>query len=710
MPDVVDFSQVSADFFPMMGVKTLLGRPIKAADEQAGGQRVAVLSYRLWQEDFGGDSNVLGRTLLIDDEPYRVIGVMPPNFDLGISGKGLWKPLMPDPKSGLNRDYRFYSIAARLKKGVSIKQANAQLKTISARLSAEYPKEEKDLDLTAVGVKDQMVTRVRAGLLILLGAVGFVLLIACVNVSALLVARAWARQREIAIRKALGATRPRLIRQMLSESVLMAIVSGALGLLFAASAIGAVRVIAPPYTPRIDLVRLDGNVLWFTLGISLLAAVVFGIAPALQATARRMGYGLKEGLGGSSAACAPRQRHFLRGALVAAEVSLAVILVLGAALMVRSFEKLMHVDTGIRSDHVLTMLVVFSDGVCGAKTPDACAGPYEDVLGRIESLPEVQSAAISQGYALMGGRYVVSDLYVEGSPDNQMATKGAHLGSFLSHHAVTPSYFETMGIRLLAGRDFTSADTDTSVRVAIVNQKFAADFLSGNPLGQRVAVTKDKTGNLEWMQIVGVVSDDRDASLEGAPEPLFYQSARQVGYWGTRNFVIRTSGNPLAIAPAIEKQVWAVDKNAPIEGIRTMDQNIANSAAEPRFETSLLASFGGLGLLLAVAGIYGVMSYAVAQRTHEIGVRIALGASRSDVLRLVVGGGTKVALIGIVSGLAVSWALTRLLRSLLFEVSPTDPVTFVGVGVLLLVVAMAACYVPARRAMRVDPMVALRHE
>ena len=711
MPDTSDISEVSADFFPMMGVKPLLGRPITAADEQGGGQRVAVLSYRMWQEDFGGDANVLTRTFLVDGTPYRVIGVMPPEFNLGV-GKGFWKPLMPSPKIASSRaaGARYYSIVARLKKGVTLKQASAQLQIISARLAAEYPETEKGLDLEAEGIKDQMVTQVRAGLLILLGAVGFVLLIACVNVSALLVARAWTRQREMAIRRALGATRLRLVRQMLSESVLLAIAGGALGLLFAASSIGVICAIAPPYTPRIERVRLDSNVLWFTLGISLLAAMLFGIAPALQASARRMGHGIKEGLGGSFATGAPGKRRLLRGSLVTAEVSLAVIVVLGAALMVRSFEKLMHVDTGIRTDHVLTMHARFSHAVCSAKTADACAGPYEDALGRIQSLSGVQSAAISQGFALMGGRYVVDDLYVEGSSDNQMAKKGAELGAFLSHHSVTPSYFETVGIRLLEGRNFTNVDTDKSALVAIVNQRFASDFLNGNALGQRIAVTKDKAGNPEWMQIVGVVSDDRDTSLKKDPEPLYYQPARQVGYIGTGDFVIRTSGNPLAIAPVIEKQVWAVDSNAPILGLRTMDQNIANSAAEPRFQSSLLTSFGALGLLLAMIGLYGVMSYAVVQRTHEIGVRMALGASRLDVMRLVVGEGAGLALIGVASGLAASWALMRFLRSLLFEVSPTDPVSFAGVGVLLMFVAIAASWIPARRAMRVDPMVALRHE
>jgi len=359
---------------------------------------------------------------------------------------------------------------------------------------------------------------------------------------------------------------------------------------------------------------------------------------------------------------------------------------------------------------VLTMHVMFSHAVCGMKTADACAGPYEDVLGRIQSLSSVRSAAISQGFALMGGRYVVDDLYVEGSPDNEMATKGARVGTFLSHHTITPSYFETVGIRLLEGRDFTNADTDTSDHVAIVNRKFASDFLTGNSLGRRIAVKKDKAGNPQWMQIVGVVSDDRDLSLKKDPEPLYYQPVRQVGYYGIVDFVIRTSGNPLAVTPAVEKQVWAVDSNAPVIGVRTMEQNIANSAAEPRFQSSLLASFGALGLLLAIAGIYGVMSYAVVQRTHEIGVRMALGASRWNMMQLVVGEGARLALIGVASGLAASWALMRFLRNLLFEVSPTDPLTFTSVGVLLMLVAIAASWIPARRAMRVDPMVALRHE
>jgi putative ABC transport system permease protein len=712
MPDLTNVSEVSGDFFAMLGGHAIIGRPILPEDEADKGKQVAVLSYELWQQDFGGDSNVLSRSLLVEDKPYEIVGVMPKGFTFGFNsfqGKGLWTPLIVNPKYAGRRDYGFYLGLALLKKGVSRNQAAAQLKTLSARLASAYPKTDKNLDLIADSPKEDMVERVRAGLLILLGAVGFVLLIACVNVSSLLVARAWTRQREIAIRKALGATRLRLVRQLLSESAILAILGGALGLLASSWTIRVLRALAPPYTPRIESVRIDANVLLFTLGASLLAAILFGIAPALQASARRIGSGPRDAVGVSLAAGATPRRHVLRGILVSAEVALALILVLGAGLMLRSFEKLVHVPVGFRTDHILTMHANSSDAVCGYKSPEQqCESAKEEILRRIQSLPGVQGAAISQGYAMLGGGYAVTDLYVEGSSENVMAAQAGKLGSSLLYHAITTDYFDVLGMRILEGRKFNDADESDAPAVAIVNQSFAGAFLPANPLGKRFAVSTDKQGNPQWMQVVGIVADNRDTALKSAPGPLFYRPATQYGFSNVSDYVVRTTQDPMALAPAIEKQIWSIDKDAPIQEIQTMDQHIANSAAEPRFQTLLLASFGLIGLVLSIVGVYGVMSYAVVQRTHEIGVRMALGARPSDVLRLIVGEGAKLALAGIAIGLGASWGLSRFLRSLLFEVAPTDPVTFAAVSVLLLIVAIAACYLPARKALRVDPVTAMR--
>jgi putative ABC transport system permease protein len=714
MPDFVNTSQVSADFFALLGGRPIVGRPILAEDEQDGGKRVAVLSFAMWRQDFGGDANVLNRSFLVDDKPYQIVGVMPRQFTLGLTGSegmGFWTPLLPDPKSVGRRDARGYLALALLRRGANLKQAEAQLTTLSGRLAATYPKTDKNLDLIATSVQSETVERVRTGLIVLLGAVGFVLLIACVNVSALLVARAWTRQREIAIRKALGATRMRLVRQLLSESAILSLTGGALGLLASVWGVRLLRAIAPPYTPRIEQIRIDANVLWFTLGISILAAVLFGTAPALQASAGRMGGSAQDGLGGSLARGITPRRRVLRGALVATEVSLALILVLGAALMLQSFEKLIHVDTGIRTDHVLVMNASSMDQVCSYKSPaEQCEAAKTEILRRIRSLPGVQMAALSQGYALLGGGYAVSDLYVEGSPDNLMVAQGAKLGPSLLYHAITPDYFEILGIRVLAGRKFNDRDSAASPPVAIVSKTFAEMFLPADPLGKRIAVSKDKQGNAKWIEVVGVVSDDRDTRPQLDPAPLYYLPASQYGYSNVSDYIVRTSQDPVALAPAIEKQIWSVDKDAPIRGIRTMDQSVAISVAEPRFETSLLVSFGVMGLLLSIVGVYGVMSYAVVQRTHEIGVRMALGAKPSSVMLLVVWDGLRLAAIGVASGLAVSWGLARFLRSLLFEIAPTDMPTFAAVAVLLIGVALAACWIPARRATKVDPMVALRYE
>jgi len=670
-------------------------------------------------DSFGGDSSIVGRSIFVGDRPYSIVGVMPREFELGVdwtgeSDEGLWMPLVPSPSDPQNRGRSGGSIVVRLRKGAALSEATAQLKTLSARLAAGHPKNERGLQLVAESPKLEILAGLRTGLLILLGAVGFVLLMASVNVSALLVARGWTRQKELAIRQALGATRLRIVRQLFSESVLLAIAGGALGLLFSVWGIRVLRAIAPPNTPRVDRLRLDGNVLWFTLGISLLAAILFGLLPALQASSRRMGGVLKEGLGGSFAGAATRQRHSLRRALVIAEVALAVILVVGGALMARSFDKLMNVNTGVRADHVLTMQVHLSDLSCDGKDwGTKCLLTTENILDGIISLPGVERAALSSGGPLQGGLEIPAGhypgeppgigLYAEGQRGDQLSAGG------ITCRAVTPGFFATLGVQLLKGRDFVAADLKNANPVAIVSEEFARKYIPGNPLGKRFSTDDDASGRRVWMEIVGEVNDTRDRAVtEFVDGPTFYTPLQFASdRW---EIIARTSANPISMVPAIERAVLSVDKDAPISSIKTVDQLVSESAAQPRFQTVLLGSFAALGLLLAVIGIYGVISYSVVQRTHEIGIRLALGAQRSEILGLIVGHGARLALIGVAIGIGGSFALTRLMRTMLYGVSATDPITFIGVSILLIFVALAACYIPARRASRVDPLVALRYE
>jgi putative ABC transport system permease protein len=719
VPKQVSAARISSDYFPMLGVKPLLGRPILPEDTQPGSNQVTVLSYRLWMDEFGGDIDIVGHDTSVDHKPYTVIGVMPREFGAGIlfsyqvdsydgSVNGMWVPQIPLLSGTPNRGYPI--IIARLKKDATLAQANAQLQPLSARFAATYPAGAKGLKLFVKSFDLGIDPQVRTGLLILLGAVGFVLLMACVNVTSLLVARSWTRQRELAIRKALGATRLRILRQLLAESLLLALAGGALGLFLSLWGIHLLRVLAPPNTPRMDFIRLDGNVLWFTMGISLLVAVLVGLAPALQASSRRTGGTLKEGLGGSFARVAMKPSHRLRSALVVLEVLLAVIVVVGGALMGRSFYKLMSLSTGFSAKHVLTMQVRFSDLICNNKDmATKCSLAAEDVLDRIRSLPGVQRAALSLGGPFSGGfstgHYAGSGrsgLYVEGQRGDQLPAD-----QWIFGRDVTPGFFAALGIRLLKGRHFEPRDSTS--RVAIVSEGFARRYIPGDPLGKRFSTNEDKDGNHPWMEIVGVVNDVRDRAVQESPGPAYYRLFALDGNVSFR-IIAQTSANPMPLAPAITRVVQSVDKDAPITHIETVDQIIANSVAEPKFQAALVGSFGALGLLLAIIGIYGVISYSVVQQTHEIGVRMALGAQRRDILHMILREGMLLAITGIAIGIGGALGLTRVLRSMLFEIEPTDPATFVGVAIFLTIAALAACYIPARRAMKVDPMAALRHE
>jgi predicted permease len=712
VPEIVQGAKVSDDFFPLLGVLPLLGRIVTAGDTQPGQERVVVLSYALWKELFSGDAGVQGRKITLNGQTYTVIGVMPPEFEYAMAGqrdrKGLWVPLLGQA-TGAKTLPEGVDAVVRLQKGISLPAFNAQLKTVASRLSDHWAEFLHGANLVARSVKPDF-GDIQTGLEILMGAVTLVLLIACVNVSALMLGRSFGRQREIAVREALGAGRLRLVRQFLTESILLSVAGGCAGILFAAWGVGALRAIAPSDTMGIDRLQIDAHVLWFTLGVSLLTGIVFGIAPALHASAKRSGAAFNESLSGSLSRYQAGSRR-VRGALVVFEIALAVILVIGATLVARSFERLAAVELGFRTDHILTMSMTFSTSVCDASQEDnseRCMIAANEVLRRVHGMPGVQSAASVSSLPLKEGVAALM-LTVEG----QKEPAGLDAGNLIGERSVSPEYFQMMGLRMLTGRNFSDADTKNLPRVAVVNESFARRFFAGNAIGHRFneGNRKDKDGSPAWTEIIGVVSDSRDSfqsDVKVAAE--FYMPFAQSYFPGSAHIMVRTQGDPRALAAAVRQQVWSVDKNAPIADVKTMDTVVAESVAAPRFRTLLLAAFGGLGLLLAMVGVYGVISYAVTQRTREIGVRIALGARPRDVMRLVLGEGVILAAIGIGVGTVGALALARILESLLYEIKPRDPVTFVAVAIAVAAAAAAACYVPARRAMRVDPMVALKYE
>ncbi|HKS82102.1 MAG TPA: ABC transporter permease [Candidatus Acidoferrales bacterium] len=750
---------VSPDFFPLLGMKPLLGRPILPADAQPGNDRVAVLSYRLWRDLFDSDAHILGRSILIGEDNFMVIGVMPKSFDVGSgsgggeeSFDGLWTPISPSSPDLEVRRGKLTGMIARLKQGVRMSQLNAQLAAISARLAAARPPAQSQLGGLEIHPSTLKHTKFPGSadpLLILFGAVGFVLLLACINLSALLLTRAWTRQHELAIRRTLGASRSRIVRQLLCEGFLMSAAGGLLGLLFAVWGTHAIRVFAPPRTPRLEHVVIDNRVFLFAAGISILAAFLFGLAPALQATSRRIGESLTGALGNSFAAPRARQRNPLRSALIICEVALALILAAGGALMARSLYKLMNLDTGTQADHVVSMSVQLSGTLCKKPEDADCALIVRSILDAAQAIPGVRNVAVSAesspfsgGAGIPGSRYpgepLGLGLYFEGEPGNRIARGG--IGS----QYVTPGVFSTLGMRLLAGRDFEPSDirpnpvvvasesqapsskedskskraskkTDSGYwcahddpPVAIVSEHFAKEYFSGNPIGKHFTTCLDKDGSASWTQIIGVVNDVRDHSLlRISPGSAYY-----VPFQSGRSWVLlaRTSTDPMPVASALARVVLSVDKGASVSETQTLGQIVAESASQPRFDAALLGSFGLLGLIIAMVGIFGVVAFSVEQRTHEIGVRMALGATPADALRMIVGQGMALVAVGIAIGLAGALALTRFLRSLLFEIKPNDPATFVIAAVALALAALAACYIPARRAMRVDPMVALRYE
>ena len=697
-PERIIGSAATANLFNVLGVDPLLGRVFTPDEEQIGQNRVAVLSYGLWQRRFGKDPNIIGQQILLSDVNRTVIGIMPPSFQYPYKDADIWVPLaLNENQKRVRGSFAYYSIG-RLKPGVSIEQARAEMGSIASSLESQYPDQLEGFGVNLVPLHEQVTGTVRPALLVLLGTVAFVLLIACANVANLLLARAAGREREIAIRTALGASRTRLIRQLLTESALMGIAGGVVGLLVAKWGLSALIALSPEDIPRLDQIGIDGRVLGFTLLISLATGLVFGLVPALQASKPDLNESLKES-GRSSTAGVERRR--VRSTLVVLEIALSLILLIGAGLMIKSFSRLQKVDLGFNPDRLVSMNIQLSR--TKYQGPQSAAF-FRQLIERVESMPGVESAgAISAIFidALPNS----TNFTIEGKPPFPTAEQIE-----TPVDTVTPSYFRTMGIALLRGREFTEQDGLESQPVTIINDTFAQRFWPGeDPIGQRYKFG-DSTSDAPWMTVVGVVGDMRRTGLDVDVRCETFLPYTQQRFVGFLSLVVRAKSDPRGIANAVRDQVWAIDPNQPVSHIRTMDQLLDGMMAQRRLNMVLFALFGGVALVLAAVGVYGVISYSVTQRTHEIGVRMALGAGRGDVLRMVLKNGMALVLIGIAIGLVAAFGLTRLMSSLLFGVSATDTATFVIISGILSFVAFAACLVPALRAIKVDPMIALRYE
>lgn len=694
-PERLPGAFVSQGTFEILGVAPILGRTFTAEEDQTDRDPVVILSYGLWQRRFGGDPNILGQTLLLNSRPRVVIGVMPKGFQFPEVAEA-WGPLALNTKIYSRTDHGLQSIA-RLKPGVTLDQAQAEMISIASNIERENPITNEGLSVKVIDLRSSLVGDYKNALLILLGVCGFVLLIACVNVANLLLARATARQKEIAIRAALGANRRRIFRQLLTESLLLGLISGALGLVLALWGMDLLLAAIPidiPFWMKFDL---DGRVLGFTAGCSALTGFVFGTAPALEASNPDLNETLKEG-GRSGAGSG---RHRLRSLLVVAEIALSLVLLVGAGLMMRSFIGLQQVNSGINPQGVLTMNI----GLPGAKyrTSDQRTTFFHQLLERVRAVPGVQYAGTNSGLPLAGNNWGRS-LTVEGRP--LLAVGEAPI---INHCVISPNYFAAMGITLLRGRDFDERDTREAAKVTIIDERLAREYWpDGDPIGKRVRFGPPEN-NEPWHTIVGVVGEVKHERLDASTRKSAYLPYPQIPIGGT-HLVIRTEAQPESLVRPVRNIVRELDADLPITRVMPMTEIVARSVWQPRLYTALFAVFAAVALILATVGIYGVMSYAVTLRTREIGLRMALGAQRSDVLKLVGRHGLLITTVGVGAGIAAAVGLTRLMSGLLFGVTPTDTITFVAVSVLLAGVALGACFVPARRAAKVDPMIALRYE
>jgi len=700
---------VSARLFSLLGVTPALGRsflPEEDSPATTSGADPVILSYGLWQREFGSDALVLGRTVQLGDRGFAVVGVMPPAFQYPIQAEPieLWTTIAVDARGGANamaeqRGAHYLDVVALLKPGVKVERAQAEMAAITSVMNQQHP-ENKPRTVRIVPEIRALVGSLLTPLLLLLGAVGCVLLIVCVNVANLLLARATGRHKEMALRAALGASRGRAIGQLLTESVALGLLGGGLGLALALASLRLLVRLIPAEVPRLNAMGLDARLLSFAFLVSLLAGILFGLAPALRVSKIGLTESLKESGPGSGSGGNKHSR--LREALVVSEVALAVVLLLGAGLLIQSFLCLTRVDPGFGPHRVLTFQLDSPAGLEDARIPAF----FREVVARLRVLPGVRSASAVASLPLTGDN-IGSSIEIEGAPTPLGSRPRADF------NAVEPNYFRTLGIPRLAGRDFTELDDSKSAPVVIVNRTLAQRFFPNqDPLGKHVRPGIGNgyfPGEPPMREIVGVINDVKQSGLGSEAAPEVYAPLAQSPF-GTMLLVVRTANDPLSTVEAARRQVASLDKNLPIYNVETLDQYFAQSAAEPRFITLLMGGFAGLALLLACLGIYGVISYIVAQRAHEIGIRMALGAQKGDVLRMVIGEGLRPALAGVAIGIAGALKLTRLLSSLLYGIKPTDALTFIAVAVILTSVGLLASYIPARRATKVDPMVVLRYE
>ncbi len=711
-PEQVPGKSVSADFFSLLGSPAFLGRTFLEEEEQFGKHRVAVLSHGLWRRRFASDPGAVGRDITLNGERYNVIGIMPEGFRDPKPGIELWVPMSFEPGSNLNtRNNYFLLTLARLRPGVTIQQARDEMAVISRDLERRF-QENAGVESLIVPLRQAILGNFEPALFVLTGAVALVLLIACANVANLLLARASARRKEIAIRAALGASRVRMLRQLLTESLLLGLLGGCAGLLLAVWTTEPLASLGPPDLSQFHTIGVDGRVVIFLLGISLLACALFGVAPAFHASKAGLSDALKEGargaVGGSSAARA-------RGALVVAEVALSLILMIGAGLLIRSFLRLVTLDPGFQPDHVLTLQIPLPR----SKYPEAhqAATFFSQLLQRIEALPGVVSAGVASSLPLSNAGTWGKSLTIEGRPASRLEEVAS-----VQYRLLGGDFFRSLGIPMHGGRPFTGSDTKGSVPVAVVNETAARRFFPGeDPIGKRISLDapenlipiESRPANFEivWLTIVGVAADVRQGGLDQSPAPEVYAPVLQNREEPVPMFlIVRATEDPLPLVAAVRSQVWTIDDDQPVASLATMQQILDRSVSQPRFNALLLVLFAAAALLLAIVGLYGLISYSVSQRTHEIGIRMALGARHAQVLRMIVGQGLRLTLWGVALGLAGAAAFSRAISGLLFEVVPIDPITFILMPVLFTGVALLASYIPARRAAKIDPMIALRCE
>ena len=692
---------VNSGFFEILGVPPMMGRIFSEAEDVRGGPRVAVVSYPFWQGYLVGDPHVVGRSILVGGNSYTVIGVMPETFVAPREHAHVFLSLwVADPKTAEDRDVHFMHTYWRLKKDVALEQAQADVATIHNRLAEQFPAEEKQRRMQLIPLRESVVGDVRPALLVLFGAVGLVLLIACANFASLLIARGFARRQEMLIRSALGAGYGRLMRKLLTESTLLSFSGGAAGLLFAQWGTRVLLALTPEELRWLNGIQMDYRVLLFALAVSLLTGIVFGIAPALLAARTDTAAALNEGGRSKTVSAAG---HRVRKILVTTEVAFALVLLVGAGLLIKGFSRLRSVNPGFNPNGVLTMFLQLP-ATRYAEIPKQTQFRRE-LLARLNSLPGVQTGMVTD--IPLGGNHVGHKLVIYGRPP---VPKGDE--PKVQTLTVMGDYFRVMQIPLRAGRDFTEMDREGQPLVAMVNEELVRQFFPrDNPVGSRIGWAPD-IGSPRWMTIVGVVGDVKHSGLNQPTDPAVYEPFVQSDERWKRRMIlaIRTDNSSSRLIEEVKAQVWSVDGQIPVSDVQTMDQRMAVSLAQQRFNMLLLGAFAALALILAGVGIYGVMGYTASQRTHEIGIRMALGGQRRDVLRLIAAEGAKLTFVGILIGIVGGLALTRVMAGLLFEVKPADPAIFAAVAILLALVALAACYIPARRATQVDPMVALRYE